>query len=108
VTVLPRGAAASSRALTHAAPPRNDHGPAAWRRCSGRAAARPGQPHAHQPGGHPDSRPPRYHAGAGRTPVAAAAGPQRAKLRNPAAGHFITPQNSPLLLVYYHRHPANV
>ena len=35
----------------------------------------PGVPRAHQPGSHRDGRPPRYHASAGRTPVAATTGP---------------------------------
>src|SRR6266568_5055426 len=43
-----------------------------------RLAARPGQSGAHQPGGHPDGRPPWRHPAAGRTAVAAAAGTQRA------------------------------
>ena len=43
-----------------------------------RLAARPGQPRADQPRANPDSHPPGRHPGAGCTPVAAAAGPQRA------------------------------
>jgi hypothetical protein len=42
----------------------------------GLASAMPGEPRAHQPGSHRDGRPPRYHASAGRTPVASATGPQ--------------------------------
>ena len=55
------------------------------------STARPAEPRAHQPGSHRDGGPPRYHVSAGRTPVAAAAGPQRAthpgdRLRRSPAG----------------------
>ena len=64
------------------AAPLLDDVPSPWHRVRAvlpaRLAARPGQPRADQPRGGPDSCSPRHHAGPGRTPVAVAAGPQRA------------------------------
>jgi aryl-alcohol dehydrogenase-like predicted oxidoreductase len=44
-------------------------------RDEGLIAAWPAEPRPHQPCGRPGGRPPRYHTGPGRTPVAAAASP---------------------------------